>query len=299
MLGARPCVVQQLASRIAPMHMKFVSYEYSQGPSFGAVIGDDIVDLSDAGPSLRAVLATGPLVNLQAVAAKRKPTAPLDKVVLLQVVPDAARVICVGKNYSLHAAEMGGEAPAQPNLFMRTPQSLVGHRQSIVCPNASEQYDYEGELAVVIGRGGRRIPADRALSHVAGYTCFLDGSVRDFQKHSFTAGKNFDSSGACGPWLVPAAEVSDPQNLMLTTRINGEIVQHANTSEMTCSVSEIVSYISSFTHLEPGDVIATGTPAGVGAARKPPKWLRPGDQVEVEIEDIGILANTVISEPSV
>ncbi len=281
------------------MHMKFVSYEYSQGPSFGAVIGEDIVDLCDAGPTLRAVLATGPLGNLEAVAARRKPTATLDKVVLLQVVPDAARVICVGKNYRDHAAEMGGEAPPQPNLFMRTPQSLVGHRQSIVCPSASKQYDYEGELAVVIGRGGRRIPPDRALSHVAGYTCFLDGSVRDFQKHSFTAGKNFDSSGACGPWLVPATEVSDPQNLTLTTRINGEVVQHASTSDMVHSVSVIIAYISAFTHLEPGDVIATGTPAGVGAARTPPKWLKPGDQVEVEIEDIGVLANTVISEPSI
>ena len=288
-----------MTDALSSMHMKFVSYEYSKGPSFGAVIGEDIIDLSDAGSSLRAVLATGPLGNLQAVAAQREPIAPLNKVVLLQVVPDAARVICVGKNYRDHAKEMGGEAPIQPNLFLRTPQSLVGHRQSIVCPNASSQYDYEGELAVGIGRGGRRISTERALSHVAGYTCFLDGSVRDFQKHSFTAGKNFDSSGACGPWLVPAAEVSDPQNLTLTTRLNGKVVQHAKTSEMIHAVSSIISYISTFTHLEPGDVIATGTPSGVGAARTPPIWLNPGDQVEVEIEDIGILANTVIREPSI
>jgi len=281
------------------MQMKFVSYEYTHGPRFGAVIGNDIIDLSDAGHSLRKVLATGPLDNLQAVAARRKPTVSLDHVVLLQVIPDAARVICVGKNYGDHAAEMGGAPPDKPNLFMRTPQSLVGHRQSIVAPSASQEYDYEGELAVVIGKGGRRIPPERALSHVAGYTCFLDGSIRDFQKHSFTAGKNFDSSGACGPWLIPASEVPDPQNLMLTTRINGEVMQHANTSEMIHSVAEIISYISAFTHLEPGDVISTGTPAGVGAARKPPKWLKPGDKVEVEIERIGILANTVISEPSV
>jgi 2-keto-4-pentenoate hydratase/2-oxohepta-3-ene-1,7-dioic acid hydratase in catechol pathway len=282
------------------MHMKFVSYEYTHGPSFGAVIGNDIVDLSDVGPSLRSVLSAGPLGNLQAVAANRKPTVTLDHVVLLQVVPDAARIICVGRNYREHAAEMGGANPTEmPNLFMRTPQSLVGHRQSIVCPSASTQYDYEGELAVIIGRGGRRITPDRALTHVAGYTCFLDGSVRDFQKHSFTAGKNFDSSGACGPWLVPAAEVSDPQNLTLTTRINGEVVQQANTGAMIYSVAGIIAYISTFTHLEPGDVIATGTPAGVGAARQPPKWLKPGDKVEVEIERIGVLANTVISEPSV
>ncbi len=281
------------------MHMKFVSYEYTHGPRFGAVIGNDIIDLSDAGHTLRSVLATGPLDNLQAVASKRKPTVALDHVVLLQVIPDAARVICIGKNYKDHAAEMGGPVAENPVLFMRTPQSLVGHRQSIVCPSASKEYDYEGELAVIIGRGGRRIPPEKALSHVAGYTCFLDGSVRDYQKHSFTAGKNFDSSGACGPWLVPATEVPDPQNLMLTTRINGEVVQQANTRDMIYSVAQTISYISTFTHLEPGDVISTGTPAGVGAARKPPKWLKPGDKVEVEIERIGVLANTVISEPSV
>jgi 2-keto-4-pentenoate hydratase/2-oxohepta-3-ene-1,7-dioic acid hydratase in catechol pathway len=279
--------------------MKFVSYEYTQGPSFGAVIGNDIVDLSDAGPSLRAVLASGPLGNLQAVAAKRKPTVALDHVVLLQVIPDAGRVLCVGRNYRDHVAEMGNAPPANPNIFMRTTQSLVGHRQSIVCPSASSQYDFEGELGVVIGRGGRRIPADRALSHVAGYTCFLDGSVRDYQKHSFTAGKNFDSSGSCGPWLVPAAEVPDPQNLKLNTRLNGQTVQQASTGEMMLSVAQIIAYISIFTHLEPGDVIATGTPSGVGAARTPPLWLKAGDKIEVEIERIGVLANTVIPEPSV
>ena len=279
--------------------MKFVSYEYTQGPSFGAVIGNDIVDLSDAGPSLRAVLAQGPLGNLQAVAAKRKPTVALDHVVLLQVIPDAGRVICVGRNYHDHVKEMGNAPQSAPTLFLRTTQSLVGHRQSVVCPSASSHYDFEGELAVVIGRGGRRIAPDKALSHVAGYTCFLDGSLRDYQKHSFTAGKNFDSSGACGPWLVPATEVADPQKLLLTTRLNGTVVQQANTAEMIFSVAEIIAYISIFTHLEPGDVIATGTPAGVGAARTPPLWLKAGDRVEVEVERIGVLANTVIPEPSV
>ncbi|TAL04229.1 MAG: FAA hydrolase family protein [Rhodospirillaceae bacterium] len=276
--------------------MKFVSYEYNHGPSFGAVIDKDIVDLSDAGPSLRAVLASGPLSNLRAVVASRKPSVALDHVVLHQVVPDAARIICVGRNYADHAAEFGGVPPTDPNLFIRTTKSLVGHEQSVVCPRASVQYDFEGELAVVIGRGGRHIPADRALSHVAGYTCFLDGSVRDYQKHSFTAGKNFDSSGACGPWLVPGSEIPDPQDLTLTTRLNGEVVQHASTSQMVFSVAQIIAYISIFTHLEPGDVIATGTPAGVGGGRKPPLWMKPGDRIEVEISKVGILANTVIPE---
>jgi 2-keto-4-pentenoate hydratase/2-oxohepta-3-ene-1,7-dioic acid hydratase in catechol pathway len=279
--------------------LKFVSYEYDHGPSFGAVVGEDIVDLSDAGPSLRAVLAGGPLGALEAVVARRKRTVALDHVVLLQVIPDASRVICVGRNYADHVKELGNAVAPNPVLFMRTTQSLVGHRQSIVAPSASREYDYEGELALVIGRGGRRIPPERALSHVAGYTCFLDGSVRDYQKHSFTAGKNFDSSGACGPWLVPATAVPDPQNLMLTTRINGEVMQRASTAEMIHSVAALISYISIFTHLEVGDVIATGTPAGVGLGRTPPRWLEPGDKVEVEIENIGVLANTVISEPSV
>jgi len=278
------------------MDMKFVSYEYNHGPSFGAVIGKDIVDLSDAGPSLRAVLASGPLSNLRAVVATRKPTVALDHVVLHQVVPDAARIICVGRNYAAHAAELGSKTPDEPNLFVRTTKSLVGHEQSVVCPRASVQYDFEGELAVVIGRGGRHIHADRALSHVAGYTCFLDGSIRDYQKHSYTAGKNFDSSGACGPWLVPVSEIADPQNLTLTTRLNGEIVQHASTSLMVFSVAQIISYISIFTHLEPGDVIATGTPAGVGMGRNPPLWMKPGDRIEVEISQVGILANNVIPE---
>lgn len=277
-------------------NLKFLSYEHTHGTAFGAVVGDEIVDLSDVGPSLKAVLATGPLDNLKSVVAKRKPAVRLDHVVLHQVVPDAARIICVGKNYRDHAAEMGGEVPKNPNLFIRTPQSLVGHKQSIVCPQVSSQYDYEGELAVIIGRGGRHISKDKALSHVAGYTCFMDGSLRDYQKHSFTAGKNFDSSGACGPWLIPAGDIPNPQDLKLVTRVNGLVMQSASTAEMIYTVADVIAYISAFTHLEPGDVIATGTPAGVAAGRNPPPWLKAGDRVEVEIERIGILANTVIAE---
>ncbi|MDG2242412.1 MAG: fumarylacetoacetate hydrolase family protein [Rhodospirillaceae bacterium] len=279
--------------------MRFVSYEYNEGVKVGAVIDNGIIDLSDAGPSLKVILATGPLDNLIKVAERRSPTVDLDHVVLHQVVPDTGRIICVGKNYKDHAKEMGGDIPANPNLFMRTSQSLVGHQQSVIMPEASEQYDFEGELAVIMGRGGRHIPVDKALDYVAGYSCFLDGSVRDYQKHSFTAGKNFDSSGACGPWLVPAHEISDPQTLFLTTRVNGEVMQQASTQEMIFSVAEIISYISAFTHLEPGDVLATGTPAGVGAGRKPPLWLKPGDHIKVEVEKVGMLSNSVKAETDV
>lgn len=279
--------------------MRFVSYEYNEGVKFGAVIDNGIIDLSDAGPSLKAVLATGPLDNLIKVAEKRAPTVDLDHVILHQVIPDAGRILCVGKNYKDHAKEMGGEVAANPNLFMRTAQSVVGHQQSVIMPKVSEQYDFEGELAVVIGRGGRHIAEDKALDYVAGYTCFLDGSVRDFQKHSFTAGKNFDSSGACGPWLVPAREIPDPQSLQLTTRVNGAVMQHASTGDMIFTVPFLIAYISAFTHLEPGDVLATGTPAGVGAGRTPPAWLKPGDHIDIEIENVGTLSNTVKAEAEV
>lgn len=279
--------------------MKFVSYEYNEGVKFGAVIDDGIIDLSDAGPSLKAVLGAGPLDNLIKVAEARPPTVDLDHVILHQVIPDTDRILCVGKNYKDHAKEMGGEVAGNPNIFMRTAQSVVGHQQSVIMPMISEQYDFEGELAAVIGRGGRHIDVDRALEHVAGYTCFLDGSVRDYQKNSFTAGKNFDSSGACGPWLVPAREIPDPQNLHLTTRINGDIMQDASTQDMIFTVPFLISYISGFTHLEPGDVLATGTPAGVGAARTPPLWLKSGDSIDIEIENIGTLSNTVKAEAEV
>jgi len=279
--------------------MRFVSYEYTDGVKIGAVIDDGIIDLSDAGPSLKDVLATGPLDNLIKVAQQRSPTVKLNHVVLHQVIPDTERIICVGKNYIDHAKEMGGEPPSVPNLFVRTVHSLVGHQQSVVKPKVSDQYDYEGELAVIIGRGGRHIPADQALNYVAGYSCFLDGSIREYQKHSFTAGKNFDSSGACGPWLVPAREIPDPQNLRLQTRVNGAVMQDASTADMIFSVADIISYVSAFTHLEPGDVLATGTPAGVGAGRMPPVWLRPGDKVDVDIEDVGILSNVVKAEADV
>ena len=279
--------------------MKFVSYEYNEGVKFGAVIDDGIIDLSDAGPSLKAVLGAGPLDNLIKVAEARSPTVDLDHVILHQVIPDTDRILCVGKNYKDHAKEMGGEVAGNPNIFMRTAQSVVGHQQSVIMPMISEQYDFEGELAVVIGRGGRHIDVDRALEHVAGYTCFLDGSVRDYQKHSFTAGKNFDSSGACGPWLVPAREIPDPQNLHLTTRINGDIMQDASTQDMIFTVPFLISYISGFTHLEPGDVLATGTPAGVGAGRTPPLWLKSGDSIDIEIEHVGTLSNTVKAEAEV
>ena len=223
---------------------------------------------------------------------------PLDQLELLPPIPTPARIICVGVNYADHAAESdrAPEAPGHPVLFTRFASSLVGHGQPIERPVASHQFDWEGELAVVIGRRAHRVGREAALDHVVGYSCFMDGTLRDWQRHTsqFTPGKNFDRSGAWGPWIVTADEIPDPGALSLTTTVDGEVVQHASTSLMIHDVAAIVSYCSTFTTLEPGDVIATGTPAGVGFARSPQRWLEPGNEVRVEISSIGALANPVV-----
>jgi 2-keto-4-pentenoate hydratase/2-oxohepta-3-ene-1,7-dioic acid hydratase in catechol pathway len=222
----------------------------------------------------------------------------LDDVGLLPPIPTPARIICVGVNYADHAAESGraAEPPGHPVLFTRFPSSLVGHGEPIERPAVSDQFDWEGELAVVIGRTARSVSRETALDHVVGYSCFMDGTLRDWQRHTsqFTPGKNFDRSGAWGPWIVTADEISDPSALTLTTTVDGEIVQHASTSLMIHDVQAIVAYCSTFTTLEPGDVIATGTPAGVGFARTPQRWLAPGNEVRVEISSIGALVNAVV-----
>ena len=276
--------------------MNLVSYISKDGESFGAVRDGGVVDLADAGRSIRAVLQTGPLTNLLEAAAAREPTVSLDQVMLLQVIPDATRILCIGRNYADHAKERAAEVPENPLVFTRTTQSVVGHKQAIVKPNASDQFDWEGELAVIIGKPGRHITEDAAMSFVAGYSIFMDGSIRDFQKHSFTAGKNFDSSGAFGPWMVPAQDIEDPHALQITSKLNDEVMQDGNTRDMIFSIPQLIAYISTFTYLMPGDVIATGTPAGVGAGRTPPVWMKPGDTIEVTIEGIGTLRNPVIQE---
>jgi len=248
-------------------------------------------------PDLRSLLAAAtPLEVLPALAA-----APLRSLAGLRfapVIPNPARILCVGINYLEHIHEMGREKPDYPTLFTRFPDTLVGHEEPVVRPRVSTQFDYEGELALVIGRQARYVPADRALDHVAGYTCLLDGSVRDWQRHTtqFTPGKNFPATGGCGPWLVTADEIPDPAALRLTTRVNDEVLQQAPVSDLCFGVRRIVEYCSGFCTLNPGDIIATGTPSGVGFARTPPRWLVPGDKVEVEITGIGILRHRVADE---
>jgi 2-keto-4-pentenoate hydratase/2-oxohepta-3-ene-1,7-dioic acid hydratase in catechol pathway len=268
--------------------------------SYGLVHADETV--SDCGaliggrfPSLRAVIAAQAapaLIDADRAARKMK----LSDVALLPPIPLPPRLICIGKNYGAHAAEMGGEAPTVPNIFLRNPRSFVAARAPMVKPKLSDAYDFEGELAVVVGRPGRHIPRAEALAYVFGYSIFNDGSIRDFQAHSLAAGKNFDSSGAFGPWIASAASVGDPQSLRVVTTLNDHIVQDGNTSDMIHPVAKLIEFLSGMFALEPGDVISTGTPDGVGAGRKPPLWMKQGDRVEVTIEKIGALSNAIVAE---
>jgi 2-keto-4-pentenoate hydratase/2-oxohepta-3-ene-1,7-dioic acid hydratase in catechol pathway len=255
-------------------------------------------------PGLRDVLEAGALPAVLApVLPQLLAATPRDPATLrfLPVVPAPARILCVGVNYLKHIEEMGRERPAYPTLFTRFPDTLVGHGAAVVRPRLSTRYDYEGELALVIGKAARYVSATEALDYVAGYTCFLDGSVRDWQQHTsqFLPGKNFPATGACGPWLVTPDEIPDPGALRLETRVNGTVLQAAPTSDLCFDVRRIIEYCSGFCRLNPGDLIATGTPSGVGFARQPPRWLVPGDVVEVEISGIGILRNTVVDEDTV
>ena len=282
--------------------MKIISFSTLAGPSFGLVTGTGIIDIGGRlfgrYADISEVLAAGALDEVAAHAAAAVDFT-LEDVTVLPAVPSPLRkVLCVGLNYRAHVAEAAGrEVPEQPRIFARLADTIIGHGAPMWRPVNSTHFDYEGELAVVIGKPGRRIPAARALDHVAGYTCFNDGSLRDYQKHSVTAGKNFPHTGPLGPWLVTADEIPDPAALTLTTRLNGRQMQHASTGDMILSVSALIEYISAFTPLAPGDIIAPGTPEGVAQARKPPAWMVSGDTLEVEISGIGILRNPVVAEP--
>jgi 2-keto-4-pentenoate hydratase/2-oxohepta-3-ene-1,7-dioic acid hydratase in catechol pathway len=280
--------------------MKLASFTTAGRASYGLIADAGIVDLGarlgSRYPTLREALA-GNAQGEIARAVGAKPDLSLADVTLLPPITAPDKIVCIGLNYRAHAAEAGLKVPEHPSLFLRLANTLVPHCGALVRPRVSSAMDYEGELAVVIGRGGRHIAAATALAHVAGYACFNDGSLRDYQRqHSVTVGKNFVATAGFGPWLVTSEEIPDPSQLTLTTRLNGAEVQRGETTDMIFSVPEIVSYVSAFTRLEPGDVISTGTPPGVGMARHPPLWLKPGDVVEVEISRIGVLRNAVISE---
>jgi 2-keto-4-pentenoate hydratase/2-oxohepta-3-ene-1,7-dioic acid hydratase in catechol pathway len=282
--------------------MKIISYSTMSGPSFGLVTEAGISDvgarLFGRYADISAVLAAGALDEVARHIGASADFALEDVTVLPAVSSPLRKVLCVGLNYRAHVAETAGRAvPEQPRIFARLADTIIAHGEPLWCPPNSTHFDYEGELAVVIGKAGRRIPAAQAMDHVAAYTCFNDGSLRDYQKHSVTAGKNFPHTGPLGPWLVTKDEIPDPAALTLTTRLNGAQMQRSSTGDMILDVAALIEYISAFTPLAPGDVIATGTPEGVGQSRKPPVWLVPGDVVEVEISGIGILRNPVVAEP--
>ncbi len=276
--------------------MKLLSFRRPDGsPSWGIAKDEGVVDLVHLAPSLRyAIWATASLAELAA----RRPDYRLADIRFRPPIPDPDKILCVGLNYVTHIEEGGRERPKKPIIFMRTPSSQVGHGEAIIRPNASETLDYEGELAVVIGARCRHVPRERAMGVVAGFSCYNEGSVREFQRHSaqFTPGKNFWHSGAFGPWIVTPEEVGDVTKQHLMARLNGEEVQHATIDDLCFDIPALIEYCSTFTELLPGDVIVTGTTGGVGAYRKPPLWMKPGDTVEVEVTGIGVLRNPVKAE---
>jgi len=267
------------------------------------VDGDEVVDIGQEVngeyPDLKALIA-GDVHQIVASARQKARRQPLAKVQLLPPITNPGKIICVGLNYESHRKETGRPEVSFPTLFTRFANTQIGHEQPIWRPAESTSLDYEGELAVVIGQGGWKIPENSALDHVAGYACYNDVSVRDWQRHTsqFTPGKNFLHSGPFGPWLVTTDEIPDPSRLTLTTRLNGEVMQHATTDLLIFTIPVLINYISRFTRLEPGDVIVSGTPGGVGFKRDPQIFMKPGDLVEVEISDIGVLANPIEAEPA-
>jgi 2-keto-4-pentenoate hydratase/2-oxohepta-3-ene-1,7-dioic acid hydratase in catechol pathway len=279
--------------------MKLCSFTINGKAGYGIVTDKGIVDLGKRAPeaTLRDFIGADGLTRAAAFAGEEADHA-LDAVQLAPVIPNPDKIICVGLNYHAHIQETGREESVQPVVFARYAGSQIGHGEPLLKPLESDQFDYEGELAVIIGKEGRRISEEDALSYVAGYACYNDGSVRDWQKHThqFMPGKTFLGTGAFGPWMVTADEIPDPTKLHLQTRLNGQVVQDTDLSLLVTSIQRLINYCSTILPLVPGDVIVTGTPGGVGARRNPPLWMREGDICEVEISGIGVLSNPVQAE---
>ena len=280
---------------------------YSAGgkTAYGSVTDGGVIDLSarfgKEFPTLREAITAGALTKLAEDAERRSPNVPFDGITWLPPIPSPEKMICIGVNYPDRNAEYrdGSDAPKFPSMFMRTPRSFVGHNSHLVRPCASAQLDYEGEVTLVIGKAGRHIKEADALDHIAAITLCNEGTIRDWVRHAkfnVTQGKNFDSTGRLGPWIVPYVSEAQIADIRLTTRVNGETRQDDRTSRLIFSFRYLINYISTFTTLVPGDVIVTGTPTGAGARFDPPRYLKPGDVVEIEAEGIGVLRNTVVDE---
>ncbi|PSO32085.1 fumarylacetoacetate hydrolase family protein [Bradyrhizobium sp. MOS002] len=286
--------------------MKLLSFLEGNRESWGAVVENGVVDLGRALPQYQTLadfLGSDDYARREAIVAGQKPTMALSDVKYLPVIPRPEKIVCAVRNYLDHHNEavafgMKREITEFPPIFLRVWRSQVAHDAPVIRPKVSDNFDWEGELAVVIGKGGRHISQADAWDHVAGYSIYNDVSVRDWQRHAqqIASGKNFVGTGPFGPWLVTPDEIGDPTKLKLETRVNGAVVQSSDTSMLIFSIPRLIEYSSTIFDLVPGDVIATGTPAGVGFTRKPPVFLKPGDVVEVEIENIGVLRNPVIDE---
>ena len=285
--------------------MRFLSFSIAGQNSFGAVVDDAIADLGSRHPELadlRDAMRQDRMAALADEASRLDGDVSVNDIRYLPTVPNPEKIICIGVNYANRNAEYkdGSTPPKYPSVFMRTRESLVGHRQEIFDPPESDQLDYEGEIVLVIGKAGRRIAESKAHEHVAGLTVMNEGSVRDYLRHAkfnVTQGKNFANSGSLGPWLVTADDVDPMAEHRVLTRVNGEERQNDTTENLMFPFRYLISYLSTFYHLKPGDLIATGTPNGAGARFDPPKYLKPGDVVEVEVPGVGTLTNTVVSEP--
>jgi 2-keto-4-pentenoate hydratase/2-oxohepta-3-ene-1,7-dioic acid hydratase in catechol pathway len=280
--------------------MKLASFRLQNKDTYGAVVDGGVIDLGKRlkYPDLRSLLTAGALSEAAAAVKGAKEDAKIVDIDFLPVLPNPGKIICVGLNYKTHREETGRSETENPALFIRFADSQTSHLQPLLKPKASDKLDYEGELAVIIGKPGRHVPAEKALDIIAGYSCYNDGSVRDWQNHTmqWTAGKNFPRTGSFGPWMVTTDEIPDPAKLTLTTRLNGDVMQHTTTDLLIWPIDVLIKYISTFTELRPGDVISTGTPGGVGFKRNPPVFMKAGDTVEIEISSIGILENPIVAE---
>lgn len=280
--------------------MKLATVAIAGRVTWGLVEADLFYDVGAALREFHADLKAAISAGLAGVAEARIGAAatPLTELTWLPVLPNPDKILCIGLNYEMHRQETGRTVVDNPTVFTRFANSQTGHLAPIIRPKVSTELDYEGELAVIIGKSGRYISRDDAMSHVAGYSCYNDGSIRDFQRHThqFAPGKNFPETGAFGPWMMTPDELGDLSDLSIQTRLNGQVVQEARFSQMIFDIPRQIEYCSSFTRLEPGDVIVSGTPGGVGAKRTPPLWMKPGDIVEVEVENLAVLRNPIVDE---
>ncbi len=282
--------------------MKLASFMLNGKATYGAATDGGLVDvgakLGSKYPDLKAVLAAGALDEVKAAADGAPAAGSVDDAHFLPVIGNPDKIVCIGLNYKSHIEETGRSDSDYPSIFTRWANTQVGHNQPMILPKNSDKYDYEGELAVVIGKRARHVSEADALDYVAGYSCYNDGSIRDWQRHTtqFIPGKNFPGTGGFGPWMVTTDEIPDPSALELMTRLNGTELQRSKTNLLVFDVPFLIRYISEFTFLEPGDVIVTGTPGGVGFKRNPPVFMKDGDTVEVEITGIGTLVNPIAAE---